>query len=146
MHIAGCALLHAPREAVWPLIFDPAALIGLVPGCEQLDQVAPGVYRGQIRLSVAAVGGVYETQVQVLEQAPPERCVLRGEVSGPTGVIAGQARFTLREEAAGTQIEYEGHATITGALGTLSPRFIEGVMRTLLQQGLARLDRRLRSG
>lgn len=145
MQVSGSYLIEAPREQVWPLIFDPNALVALVPGCERLEQVAPDEYRGQMRVGVAAVGGTYETLVKVLEQDPPHRCRLEGEISGPTGTIRGQASFTLKEVGNGTLIEYETTATITGALATLDSRFVEGVVRALLNLGLARLGQQARS-
>jgi len=44
-----------------------------------------------------------------------------------------------------TLLEYEGQGLITGALGRLSSRLIEGVAQTLIKQGLARLNRELES-
>ena len=145
MQVSGSHLIEAPREAVWPLIFDPTTLIALVPGCEKLEQVAQDEYRGKLRIGIAAVGGVYETYVRVLDHDAPSYCRLTGEVSGPTGVISGQASFSLKEVGSATLIDYEANALITGALGTLSPRFVEGVVRALLDQGLAQLNRQLQA-
>jgi carbon monoxide dehydrogenase subunit G len=42
-------------------------------------------------------------------------------------------------------IEYEANAMITGALAKLSPRFVEGIARTLINLGLANLNRQFRA-
>ena len=146
MRISGSYLLEAPGERVWPVIFDPRSLMNLIPGCQQLERVGENEYRGQIQIGVAAVRGVYETSVRVLEQSPLSRCRLEGEVSGPAGVIQGQASFVLKEVEDGkTQLDYEADATITGALAQLSPRFIEGLVRTLIRHGLTELNQQLRA-
>jgi carbon monoxide dehydrogenase subunit G len=67
MKIAASYTLHSPRAQVWPLIQDPASLVRLIPGCEQLDQVSPTKYRGQLTIPVAAVAGTYSTCVHLLE-------------------------------------------------------------------------------
>jgi uncharacterized protein len=41
MKISGNYLLHSPREQVWLLIPEPAALMRPIPGCDQLEQASP---------------------------------------------------------------------------------------------------------
>lgn len=139
MKIAGQSTLDASAESVWPLIFDPAMLLELLPGCEQVEQVAPDEYRGRLTLRVPAVAGAYETWVKVLQIEAPSFCRMQGEASGPAGRVSGQASFTLHPEAGQTRIEYQGDAQIWGPLAGMNPRFAEGVAQTLIRQGLARL-------
>jgi kynurenine formamidase/carbon monoxide dehydrogenase subunit G len=143
IHITGSYPIHAPIELVWPRIFDPAALMSLIPGCQQLTEAGPGEYMGQIQVGVASISGVYDTLVRVVEQDPPQHCRFQGEVSGPTGVISGQAAFSLKEVEENNLIEYEADALITGSLARLNPRFIEGVIQALIKMGLSRLDEQL---
>jgi carbon monoxide dehydrogenase subunit G len=142
LFLAGDFTFHGCAADVWALIFDPAALKELIPGCRRLERHGD-IYTGEIILGVASVGGEYRTTVTLIEQTAPAEARLTGEISGPTGTIAGQAAFTLEEVQADTHFRYEGTATISGALGRVSPRFVEGVARTLVQQGLDRLDQRL---
>ena len=144
MYIDGSYTLDAPPERVWPIIFDPISLVGMILGCETIEEVSPGEYRGRIRIGIAAVAGTFETLVNILEVDPPHTCRMSGEVSGPTGVISGEATFHLAGENGQTLLSYEGSAVITGALGQMSPRFVESVARTLIQHGLGKLNRELR--
>ena len=50
MKIAGQSTLDAAVESIWPLIFDSRTLLELLPGCEQVEQVAPDEYRGRMTL------------------------------------------------------------------------------------------------
>jgi uncharacterized protein len=143
MEIAGSYTLDGPAERVWPLIFNPASLLGLIPGCQQIEQVSPDEYRGVMVLGVAAVGGTYETYVKVLEQEEPRTCRVKGEVSGPAGSISGEAKFTLKEVDGRTDLAYQGKALIGGALATMSPRFYEGVANTFIKLGLDKLNKQL---
>jgi carbon monoxide dehydrogenase subunit G len=138
--IAGTYKLASPVDQVWPRIFDVQSLMSLIPGCQQLEEVAPGEYRGQIQVGVAGMSGTYATTVRVVESDPPRLCRFAGEVSGTAGTITGEASFRLTEVDGGhSLLEYEAQGMITGALGKLSPRFVEGVARTLLNMGLAKL-------
>ncbi len=141
MKIANRYTFTAPRERIWSLIYDPAALVAFIPGCESLEQVSPDEYRGQIQLRLPAVVGVYQTYVKLIEREEPGYCRLAGEVTGSPGAVKGTASFRLHpvsEEAC--VIEYEGQAIISGPLGHLDSRFIEGIANTLIKQGLGKLN------
>lgn len=140
IHIIGSHPIRAPKELIWARIFDPAALMSLIPGCQQLEQGSPDEYRGQVQIGVASISGVYDTRVRIVDHEPLQCCRFEGEVSGPTGVITGEASFSLQEVDDSNLIAYEGKALITGALARLNPRFIEGVVQSLINMGLARLD------
>lgn len=147
MKIAGAYTLDAPVERVWPLIFDPVALVGLIPGCQRMEQVGPNEYRGQIHVGLTGITGIYETVVKIAEREEPHFCRLEGEVTSSAGSIKGSASFRLKEEVDHrTLIEYEGNAILMGALAKFSSRFFEGVAQTMINQGLAKLNDQLRAG
>lgn len=139
MKIAGKSTLDAAAESIWPLIFDPRTLLQLLPGCEQVEQVAPDEYRGRMTLRVPAIAGTYETWVKVLKCEAPSFCEIQGEATGSSGSVRGQASFSLQPDAQQTRIEYQGDAQIGGPLAGMNPRFAEGVAQMLIRQGLARL-------
>ena len=146
VEIVGSYKLEASIDEVWPRIFDPTSLLSLIPGCQQLEQIGPDEYRGQIQVGIAAVSGIYESRVRVVERDPPYRCRFEGEVGGATGTIKGEACFTLKEVAEReNSIEYQANGMITGALAKLSPRLVEGVAQTLVKMGLANLNRQLQA-
>ena len=141
MKIASHYTFTAPRERIWPLIYDPVVLAGLVPGCERLEQVSPDEYRGQIQLRLPAVVGTYQTYVKLLERKEPGYCLFAGEVTGSPGTIKGTASFRLQAlNEHETLMAYEGQAVISGPLGQLDSRFIEGIASTLIKQGLGKLN------
>jgi carbon monoxide dehydrogenase subunit G len=117
----------------------------LIPGCQQLEQISPDEYRGQIQVSIAAVSGTYQTYVRVVERDPLRRCRFEGEINGATGIIKGEASFTLKEVEGEnkTTLVYKAEGMITGVLARLNPRYAEGVARTLIKQGLANLNQEL---
>jgi 2-furoyl-CoA dehydrogenase large subunit len=139
--ITGQLTLDASVESIWPTIFDPRALLQLLPGCEQIEQVAADEYRGRMVLRVPAVSGTYEIHVKVLRHEAPSFCQIEGDASGSSGGVCGQARLMLSPAGEGqrTQIDYQGDAQINGPLASMNSRFAEGVAQTLIRQGLARL-------
>lgn len=145
MKVTGSYTLDAPRTDVWPHIFDPAELASLIPGCQRLEQVSPDEYRGQFMVWLSAINGTYETTVRVLEREEPERCRFAGDVTGPTGRVSGTAAFALADSGEQTLLTYEAQGILSGALARMSPRFVEGVAKTLINQGLDKLNRDLQA-
>jgi carbon monoxide dehydrogenase subunit G len=145
MKIHGSRSLEATREAVFGAICDPDALLAVIPGCDGIEDLGGGEYRGRISLRLPGIVGTYQTVVRLVDAEPPSRGVLKGEVTGSLGSITGEASFRLSDAAAGgTTVDYEGQATLGGPLARLDGRFVEGLAGSLIGQGLANLDARLR--
>jgi carbon monoxide dehydrogenase subunit G len=139
MKVNGSRLLDMKREEIWPLIFDPAMLFELLPGCDQLERISAEEYRGRMRLRIPSIAGSYQVYVKILEHQEPGLCRMAGEVSGPAGNIRGEASFTLVEEGRKTRLSYAGAALVSGPLAGMNSRFIESVAKTLISQGLGKL-------
>jgi carbon monoxide dehydrogenase subunit G len=144
MKITGSYKLNGPRQDIWPLIHDPISLVSLIPGCEQLEQISPGEYRGQVQIRLPAVAGAYTTHVKLIEDEAPRYCYFEGMVEGPAGSICGTASIKLEPLETQTILVYEGQALISGPLVRLDSRFAEGIVQSLIKQGLARLDVQIR--
>ena len=146
MELAGEYQIAAPREEVWPLIFDPENLAEWIPGCDSLQQISQDRYQGQMILGIAGVGGRFSVQVQLTEYQPPQFCSFNGDLAGSAGNVNGSARFELEAVDAGTIIHYSAKGLVTGALGKLSARLVEGFAQNAIRKGLERLEGRLASG
>jgi carbon monoxide dehydrogenase subunit G len=146
MNIRGSRTLDAPRAAVFAAICDPDTLLGVIPGCGEIEKVGEAEYRGQISLRLPGVVGTYRTVVRLVESDPPSFGRLEGEVVGTLGSIKGRASFRLAETDARTRVDYEGRAVIDGPLARFDTRFVEGLAGSLINQGLGNLNSRLQAG
>jgi kynurenine formamidase/carbon monoxide dehydrogenase subunit G len=145
MKVSGSYTLEAPRERVWAALYDPRALIGAIPGCQGIEQVSADEYRGEIVMRLPAVVGSYQTYMKLVESERLRFSKFQGTVEGDLGAITGTASFRLGEVDGGTVIDYEGEGLITGSLARLDSRFTEGLARSLTKQGLARLNKQLKT-
>jgi carbon monoxide dehydrogenase subunit G len=146
MNIRGRRTLDAPRTAVFAAILDPSILLAVIPGCREIETTGEGEYHGEIALRLPGIVGTYQTVVRVVEAVEPSFGRLEGEVVGGLGSIRGQASFRLADDGGRTVVEYDGEAAIGGPLARLDSRFIEGLAGTMVSQGLANLNARLRAG
>jgi carbon monoxide dehydrogenase subunit G len=145
MNVRGKHTLTAPRDSVFAGICDPDVLLGVIPGCREIEQTGDTEYRGLISLRLPGIVGTYRTVVRLVDSEAPNFGKLEGEVEGSLGTIKGHATFRLTESGSGTRIDYDGHAVIGGPLARLDNRFIEGLAGSLINQGLRNLDTRLRA-
>jgi carbon monoxide dehydrogenase subunit G len=145
VNVTGSHSLTARRDAVFAAICDPEALLEVIPGCQEIHRVDDTEYRGQLSIRLPAIVGSYETTVRLVAADAPGFGRLEGRVEGAVGSISGSASFRLTEEGDRTVVDYEGQGTVNGPLARLDSRFIEGIARSLINEGLARLDRRLQA-
>lgn len=145
MNVSGSATLAASPEAVFAAICDPGALLEVIPGCQEIHQVSPDEYRGRIAIRLPAVVGTYETVVRLVKADPPTSGELEGRLEGRVGTISGRAVFRLHGQDGGTVVDYNGSGVVGGPLARLDSRFLEGFARSLVNEGLTRLGRRLQA-
>lgn len=143
MKVTGSETVEATREEVFAAICDPTMLLEVIPGCQQITQVAPDEYHAVIALRLPAIVGTYDTWVKLVHAEAPILGELEGRMVGRTGTISGRAAFTLAETDEGTAVEYVGSAIIGGPLSRLDSRFTEGLARSIVNEGLNRLSDRL---
>lgn len=143
MKLSGRHAFEASRERVFEAICDPRTLMDVIPGCEDLQLVAPDTYEGRIALRLPGSAGSYRTSVRLVDVHEPERAVMLGRVEGSMGSIAGEARFETSSDGSQTLLDYTGSADIQGPLARLDSRFVEGIAKSLIAQGFKALDERL---
>jgi carbon monoxide dehydrogenase subunit G len=93
-----------------------------------------------VQLRLPVVAGAYIAYVKLIEDEAPRYCYFENKVEGPAGSISGTASFKLEPVDTRTILEYEGQAMIVGPLARLDSRFVEGIVQTLIKQGLAKLN------
>ena len=143
MKVRGSETIEAPRAVVFAAICDPNELLGIIPGCREIEQAGDGEYRGKISLRLPGIVGTYRTVVRLVDADPPGYGELEGELEGALGSVRGRATFRLTEAGGTTTIDYDGHGAISGPLARLDSRFVEGLARSLISQGLRNLNARL---
>ena len=80
MNVRGSHRFGASRRVVFEALRDPCVLLGVIPGCETVGQVAPDEYEGRITLRLPGAVGSYRTHVRLEDVVPPEHCGLDGRV------------------------------------------------------------------
>ena len=130
MRIAGNATLHAPVEAVYAALQDPAVLVRTIPGCERLERVGEDAYQMTVTAGVASVRGTYAGDVRLTDHHAPHGFVMKASGSGTPGTISADVTVTLSSaDNATTQLAYDADATIGGMIGGVGQRLLSTVAK-----------------
>lgn len=141
MKVSGTASLAAPRDDVWRALNDPAVLARAIPGCQRLDAVGADQYRMTLAAGVASLKGVYEGEVRLTDQRPPEAFVLRAAGAGAPGTVTADVAVTLREDGPrATLLSYDADAVVGGVLGGVGQRLLVGVARRSAEEFFGAVD------
>lgn len=141
MQLAGYYLIAAPPQAVWAALADSAVLRVCVPGCKALEKIDQSRFSGSARVEFGPIDAIFDGNVEILEEEPPRRCVLKGEGQGGlAGFVNGEAEILLAPEEEGTALTFAASATVGGALAQMDEHLIEDAGRQIADDFFARLS------
>ncbi len=144
MQIEGEYVFNAPREVVYDLLQDPAALEKAMPGATTLTRISDDLFEASVVVKVGAIGGTFGGTVSVQEAIRPRHFVLVVEGKGGAGFLKGAGTVNL-EEAEGdtTLIHYKGTTQVGGKIAQVGQRLVESVARKMIGEGLKSLENQL---
>ncbi len=141
MKIAGSATLHAPVDAVYAALNDPAVLVRTIPGCERLERVGQDAYTMTVSAGVASIRGTYAGDVRLTDQRAPHAFVLKASGSGAPGTVSADVQVRLADGADGTTLlSYDADAVVGGMLGGVGQRMLSGVAKKTAGEFFAAVD------
>jgi len=148
MKLSGEQILPAPRQQVWDLFNDPQRLSRLIPGCENLEQLAPDEFAGTVNVGIAAVKGVYAGKLRLDEIRAPEHYKMIVDGKGKQGFMRGSGILDLAPkdgDSSQTVVKYTGDIQIGGPLVQVGQRVIDSAAKMLMGQFFAAAEAELKS-
>ena len=120
MNLRGSHRFGAPRAVVFDAIRDPAVLLSVIPGCEELKSLSPTELEAAAKAKIGPVSARFKGKVVLSNLNPPESYTLTGEgTGGAAGFAKGEAQVTLVPEGNQTILRYavDGlrHVFVAGA-------------------------------
>ncbi|MFT4563556.1 MAG: carbon monoxide dehydrogenase subunit G [Gammaproteobacteria bacterium] len=145
MKIENEFTVDAPQQAVWNFITAPAKVGSCIPGCEDVEIVAPGKYRAAIKLQAGPIKTTFHVTVTTTEERPPEfsTYITQGDEGGRASRLNATSSLTIAALAANqTNVSYTSDITIAGRLG----KFSMGVMHKMADKMNDKFVAALRAG
>lgn len=134
VELSGTYRIPAAREVVYAALRDPEVLRRCIDGCEQLDEIEPGVYEAQLRLGLGAIRGRFTGRARVGGEHPPEAFTLAVEGKGAPGHVRGEARLRLADALGQTDVTCEATGEAGGALAAVGSRLIQAAAARMMER------------
>lgn len=145
MKLNGTRTFPASQTAVWNFLTDANRLARCMPGCEGLEQTGDNEYRGEIKVGLAAVKGIYNGKVTMQDLRPPERYTLSLDGKGKQGFLKGSGMIDLHGDGGQTVLSYTGDVQIGGPLASVGQRMMDGAAKMLIGQFFTAMEAELRA-
>jgi uncharacterized protein len=141
MKVAGDAVLHAPPQASWDALLDPAVLVRTIPGCERLETTGEHTYAMTVNAGVAAIKGTYSGTVELRDLDEPRSLVMRAAGAGAPGTIDTSVAVRFSDGGDGsTRISYDADAVVGGMLGGVGQRMLTSVSKRMAAEFFGAVD------
>ena len=144
--IQGEALLNAPPDIVWQAILKSEVLKACIPGCDQIQEVAPLRYETQVRVGLGPIAARFSSQVclTVIEPVSVSRVahfVLQAEGdAGRLGQAQAKIDIHLHPVAQGTRLIWSALPQLQGQLAQVGQRLTQISAKRLSEEFFVRLS------
>ena len=137
MKVGGEGAIAASPEEIWNVIFDPAFMSQVIPGCKDIAQPAEDEYRIKMVLGIPAVQGNYNGTLRILKKNPFD--MIMGSIEGQGGLGKIDGTWEMHFEKSGnkeSKVIYAVNVDISGPMASMVGGFMEQVANSLVKQGL----------
>jgi carbon monoxide dehydrogenase subunit G len=137
---------EAPREAVWRVLNDPAAMAATMPGVESFDVQDERRWRANVKIPLGLGTLGMTMDMEKTEEREPEFASLAIKGNGVGAILSMTTAFMLSDAAAGaeTNMKWEADVRIAGPVGSMGQRVLQPIVNQQVQQVLAALDEHVR--
>ncbi|MDH3878489.1 MAG: SRPBCC domain-containing protein [Desulfobacterales bacterium] len=137
MKVGGEGAIDASPEEIWNVIFDPAFMAQVIPGCKDVAQPDEDEYQIKMVLGIPAVQGNYSGILRILEKNPFD--IIKGSIEGLGGLGKIDGTWEMKFEKSGakeSRVIYAVNVDISGPMASMVGGFMEQVADSLVKQGL----------
>lgn len=122
MDITEQTRIAAPLAEVWPLLRDPQAVVGCIPGAQLAPDSGDGLWRGSIRVKFGPTAAVFRGEARLDFDDAAHRCTIEGRGVDGRGASRALSTGTMEATADGdaTRLTVQGSFTVTGPLETFA--------------------------
>jgi uncharacterized protein len=140
VRVEGERSFAAPRESVWEVLNDPAAMAKTMPGVESFDVQDDRHWRANVKIPLSLGGLKMTVNMEKTEERPPEFARLAIKGNGVGAMLSMTTAFDLADATGGTQMKWEADVRIAGPVGSMGQRVLQPIVNQQVQHVLGALD------
>ena len=144
MKVAGEREFEAPRQAVWGVLNDPAAMAATMPGVESFDVHDDRHWVANVKIPLGLGSLGMTMNMEKVDEREPEFAQLAIKGNGVGAIMSMTTSFDLSEEGDGTKMAWEADVRIAGPVGSMGQRVLQPIVNQQVQHVLTALDEQVR--
>ena len=145
MRVAGERSYAAPRDAVWRVLNDPAAMAKTIPGVQSFDVRDEQHWLANVKIPLGLGTLGMTMEMEKSEEREPEHARLAIKGNGVGAILSMTTAFDLSDEGGGTKMAWEADVRIAGPVGSMGQRVLQPIVNQQVQHVLTALDEQVRS-
>jgi uncharacterized protein len=146
MIVSGERTFAAPREAVWRVLNDPAAMAKTMPGVESFDVHDDKRWTANVKIPLGLGGLKMKIDMEKVDEREPEHAALKIKGHGVGAMLSMQTSFDLAEAGGtGTLMKWAADVKIAGPVGSMGQRVIQPIVNQQVSHVLTALDREVQN-
>jgi len=137
MIVTGSSSVAAPRERLWGVLSDPAALAQALPGVDDVSIEDARRFSAVARPSTALGETRLRMDFEVLEERPSEYVRIAGSGHAGEGLLALTVELELADAGAATAASWRAEVALRGVLNSLLQRGLGALLNEQVEAVLA---------
>jgi carbon monoxide dehydrogenase subunit G len=141
VNVSGDREFAAPRDVVWQVLNDPAAMAKTMPGVESFDIHDDRHWTANVKIPLGLGGLKMKVDMQKVEEREPEFAKLAVKGNGVGAIMNMETSFALSDAAAGTtSMAWSAEVKILGPVGSMGQRVLQPIVNQQVQHVLSALE------
>jgi uncharacterized protein len=143
MNVSGERTFAAPRQAVWGVLNDPAAMAKTMPGVESFDVHDAQRWTANVKIPLGLGGLKMKIDMDKTAERAPEYAELDIKGKGVGAMLSMKTSFELSEVGGGTAMKWAADVKLAGPVGAMGQRVLQPLVNQQVEHVLSALDRQV---
>jgi carbon monoxide dehydrogenase subunit G len=140
VNVSGEREFAAPRDTVWQVLNDPAAMAKTMPGVESFDIHDDRNWTANVKIPLGLGGLKMKVDMEKVEEREPEFAKLAIKGKGVGAMMNMETSFTLSDAEGGTAMAWSAEVKVLGPVGSMGQRVLQPIVNQQVKHVLTALD------
>ena len=146
MNVEGDRTFAAPRETVWRVLNDPAAMAKTMPGVETFEVHDDKRWTANVKIPLGLGGLKMKVDLEKTEEREPEFAAMMIKGQGVGAIMNMRTTFELSDApGGGTDMKWSADVKILGPVGSMGQRVLQPIVNQQVDNVLASLGQQVQA-